>query len=459
MPIQSAAPAPPSSPPRRELRKVLWASWLGTSIEYYDFTLYTAMATLVLGPLFFNDLAPAVATIASLGVLAVGYVVRPLGAMIFGHVGDRFGRKTALVWTMIVMGGSSTLIGLLPTPQQIGQWAPVLLILLRVVQGIGVGGEWGGGALMAYEHADKTRRGFAGSVVNAGTPMGVLLSSGCLALFLTLPDSQFNSWGWRVPFLLSALLIAFALWLRLHVSESPAFAREVDTQAPAAHNRRLPLLRVLRHPRGVIVTLALSVFLFVDIALVNSFGLLWIVEAGQLPRSDALLAQTIAALVNVPCALFFGWLSDRIDRKLVVGTGLIGGALYSLPFLQLLQTGNLALTIAGYIAAIIFMSAVGGPISVLLSDQFDATSRYTGVSLGYQLAATIGGVAPLAFSGILAADTNTAAWWISAIVIGIGALSTAALRLSRTPINASGTPSVTPTPPPTTERVTETRHS
>ncbi|MBF4571868.1 MFS transporter [Herbiconiux sp. VKM Ac-1786] len=412
---------------KRELRKVLWSAWLGTAIEFYDFALYTAMATLVLGPLFFNNLDPLVATIASLSTLALGYIVRPLGAIIFGHFGDRLGRKVSLVVTMLLMGGATTAIGLLPTLDQIGQLAPILLIVLRILQGIGVGGEWGGAALMAYEHAPKERRGFAGSVVNAGTPAGVVLASGVLALFLLLPADQFNSWGWRVPFLLSALLVVFALWIRLKVSESPVFLQEVKENG----RDRVPLLRVLKSPFGAILTLLVAVSPFVYNSLVNSFGLLWAVEGGQLQRSDVLFAQTIAALANIPLALFFGWLSDRVGRKLVIGAGMVGAALYSMVFLLLLQSGNLGLTVLAYVGAVVFMAAMFGPISAFISELFSAKARYTGASLGYQLASTIGGLAPAIFSSFLVAGLGQTAVWVSAVMLGMGLLSLIFLLIAR----------------------------
>jgi MFS family permease len=418
-------PAGHESP--RGLRRVLWSSYLGTSIEFYDFALYTAMATLVLGPLFFGDLSPLVATVAALGTLAVGYIVRPLGAVVFGYLGDRYGRKTSLVLTMLVMGGATTAIGLLPTRAQIGETAPVLLILLRAVQGVGVGGEWGGAALMAFEHAPPRRRGFAGSVVNAGTPTGVVLASGVLALFLILPENDFATWGWRIPFLLSAVLVAFAIWIRLRLAESPVFEAEVRGQ----NTEVSPLVLVARNPRPAVLALLVALAPFAYNALVNSYALLWIVEGGGLARSQALLFQTVAALVNIPMALAFGALSDRAGRRRVIAIGMIGGVLYTGPFLYLLQTGNVGLTVLGYVVSVVFMGAMFGPISAFISELFDAKARYTGASLGYQLASTIGGIAPALFSALLATGIATAGRWVALIMAGLGAIGLIVLGQAR----------------------------
>ena len=224
-------PRPASTPPPtlgdpRQMRRVLFSSFLGSTVEFYDFLLYGTAAALVFGDLFFSNLTPAVATIASFGTLAAGYLARPVGGILFGHFGDRIGRKSMLVMTMTLMGVASFLIGLLPTYATIGWVAPVLLVLLRLVQGIAVGGEWGGAALMALEHASEKRRGFAGSFANMGAPAGAVLSTVVLAIVTQLPEEDFLSWGWRIPFLLSAVLVAVGLYVRLKVTESPLFELE-----------------------------------------------------------------------------------------------------------------------------------------------------------------------------------------------------------------------------------------
>ena len=239
------------------MRRVLFSSFLGSAVEFYDFLLYGTAAALVFGQLFFSDLTPVVATIASFGTLAVGYIVRPLGGVIFGHFGDRIGRKSMLVLTMTLMGAASFAIGLLPTYDTIGVLAPILLILLRLIQGFAVGGEWGGAALMALEHSDENKRGFSASFANMGAPAGAVLSTVVLAIVTLLPGDAFLSWGWRIPFLLTAVLVGIGLYVRLKVTESPLFEQEVITavavgeEAPADRRRapQQPHVRAAGHRR------------------------------------------------------------------------------------------------------------------------------------------------------------------------------------------------------------------
>ena len=245
----------PPSDRRAEYRRVLFSSYLGTTIEFYDFLLYGTAAAIVFPAVFFSGLDEFTGLLFSLGTFAAGYVARPLGGVIFGHYGDRIGRKKMLVVTMLVMGVASFLIGLVPGAATIGGWAAVILVLLRVAQGIAVGGEWGGAALMALEHSGGEKRGFAASFVNAGAPSGAVLGSLMLGLFSLLPQEQFLSWGWRIPFLLSAVLLGLGLWVRRQVSESPVFtAALAQAQEQEQTRESLPLLSVLRRPKAVILT-------------------------------------------------------------------------------------------------------------------------------------------------------------------------------------------------------------
>src|SRR5687767_9168838 len=235
--------------PKNSIRKVVFASLIGTAIEWYDFFLYGSAAALVFGPLFFPSEEPATGVLLAFGTYAVGFVARPVGGIIFGHYGDKIGRKSMLVLTLVIMGVATFLIGLLPTYEQVGAWAPAALVLLRVAQGFGVGGEWGGAVLMAVEHAPPGRRGFYGSWPQVGVPAGLLLSTGVFSLFTQLPDEQFLSWGWRVPFLLSIVLVGVGLVIRMRILETPAFLR-IKTQAAAA---RQPIVEVLvRYPKQVL---------------------------------------------------------------------------------------------------------------------------------------------------------------------------------------------------------------
>ena len=271
----------------QQMRRVLFSSFLGSAVEFYDFLLYGTAAALVFGQLFFSDLTPVVATIASFGTLAVGYIVRPLGGVIFGHFGDRIGRKSMLVLTMSIMGAASFAIGLLPTYQTIGILAPILLIVLRLIQGFAVGGEWGGAALMALEHSDEHKRGFSASFANMGAPAGAVLSTVVLAIVTLLPGDAFLSWGWRIPFLLSAVLVGIGLYVRLKVTESPLFEQEVIT-AVASEKKRLPIFDVLRNnPTSVLLGIGAGLGAFALQALMATFALTIGVENG-LSRSTVL---------------------------------------------------------------------------------------------------------------------------------------------------------------------------
>jgi len=411
----------------REYRKVLWASWLGTAVEFYDFALYTALAALVFGPLFFAGTSPIIGTIASLGTLAVGYVARPIGAIIFGHIGDKVGRKRGLILSMSVMGGATVLMGLLPTSAQVGPAAAILLVLLRIIQGIGVGGDWGGAGLMTYEHAPANRRGFAGSIVNAGTAAGVVLASGIAAPFFLLPKEQFEAWGWRAPLLLSIVIIGISLWMRTRISESPVFLREVK-DAPRV---RIPLLQVLRHPSRLMLALLASLGQFFFNSLINNFSLVWASTAGGVDRSQLLLFQAIANVLTIALTLTAGRISDRVGYKKVMLFGLIGGAVYAFAFLPLLSSGNLGLVALGFFVAQVFMSSIAGPITALVSGLFGSKHRYSGASLGYQLAATVGGLAPLIFASFLPLGLTTAMIWVPVIMAGVALISVVFLLIAR----------------------------
>lgn len=388
------------APARRHLRRVVFSSWLGSTIEYYDFLLYGTVASLVFNKLFFTDLSPLAATIASFGTFAVGYVARPLGGAIFGHYGDRVGRKAMLLVSMVMMGLSSSLIGLLPTHAQVGNWAPALLVILRLVQGVAVGGEWGGAALLTAEHAPAGRRGLLTSLVQIGGPTGTVLSTLVLTLFSTLPDEQFLSWGWRIPFLLSSLLLAVGLFVRLKVAESPLFT-EVREQSTTV---RRPLVEILRKPKpllqacfivfGATVTQALTSIFVINYASGIGYGRTEILISQLLNGISAVLAMPLAAA-----------LSDRFGRRPVLMGAALTLAVVAFPVFAMVRTGDtLLMFIALSVLAPLPMGALLGPIPALYSEMFGTRTRYTGVSMGYQLAAVIGGgFAPLIGASLLSA--------------------------------------------------------
>ncbi|MFC4466955.1 MFS transporter [Streptomyces xiangluensis] len=401
-PSPPASPPPPRSPESaRQLRRVALSGLLGTAVEFYDFLVYGTVAALVFGELFFPGADPAVGTIAAFGTFAAGYVARPLGGIVFGHFGDRLGRKSMLLLTMGLMGGASFLIGVLPTYETVGVWAPVMLITLRVVQGLAIGGEWGGATLMVVEHAGERRRGLWSSFTQMGAPLGSLLSSAVVTLVVTLPRDEFAAWGWRVPFLLSVVLLGVGLFVRLKVVESPLFA-EVKKERKES---RLPVVDVLRRPRPLLLACCVGIGAFTAQSLLTSYMIAYATGIGY-ARPQVLTALTVSAcvaLVVLPCA---SALSDRIGRRPVVLAGAIASAALAYPVVALVDSkspGLLILAIAlGHGVA---QSTMYGPLGALLTEMFGTRVRYTGASLGYQLATLVGaGFSPMIAGSLVAAD-------------------------------------------------------
>ncbi|WP_326665874.1 MFS transporter [Streptomyces canus] len=396
-------PSPTASERTRQLRRVALSGLLGTAVEFYDFLVYGTVAALVFGELFFPGADPAVGTIAAFGTFAAGYVARPIGGIVFGHFGDRLGRKNMLLLTMGLMGGASFLIGLLPTYDTIGVWAPVLLITLRVVQGIAIGGEWGGATLMVVEHAGERRRGLWSSFTQMGAPLGSLISAAVVALVSTLPKDQFAAWGWRVPFLLSVLLLGVGLFVRLKVVESPLFAEVKKDRAES----RLPILDVLRRPRPVLLACCVGIGAFTAQSLLTSYLISYATGIGY-ARPQVLTALTVSAavaLVVLPCA---SMLSDRIGRRPVVLTGAILSAATAFPVLALVDSKSSgALILAVVIGHGISQSLMYGPLGALFSEMFGTKVRYTGASLGYQGATLVGaGFSPMIAGSLVASSGN-----------------------------------------------------
>ena len=393
----------------QQMRRVLFSSFLGSAVEFYDFLLYGTAAALVFGQLFFSDLTPVVATIASFATLAVGYIVRPLGGIIFGHFGDRIGRKSMLVLTMSIMGAASFAIGLLPTYQTIGLLAPILLILLRLIQGFAVGGEWGGAALMALEHSDEKKRGFSASFANMGAPAGAVLSTVVLALVTLLPGDAFLSWGWRIPFLLSAVLVGIGLYVRLKVTESPLFEQEVITAVAVdpSVKKRLPIIDVLRNnPTSVLLGIGAGLGAFALQALMATFALTIGVQAG-LTRSTVLWLFAAGSLVQIFALPSYAALSDRIGRRPVMIAGSIAAIIAVYPILLLISSGNVLGVLLGFLIAMpLVQAAMYGPLAAFTTEIFATGNRYTGASLGYQLSSTLGGgFAPLLAATLVAGTT------------------------------------------------------
>ena len=390
----------------QQMRRVLFSSFLGSAVEFYDFLLYGTAAALVFGQLFFSDLTPVVATIASFATLAVGYIVRPLGGVIFGHFGDRIGRKSMLVLTMSIMGAASFAIGLLPTYQTIGILAPMLLIVLRLIQGFAVGGEWGGAALMALEHSDERKRGFSASFANMGAPAGAVLSTVVLAIVTLLPGDAFLSWGWRIPFLLSAVLVGIGLYVRLKVTESPLFEQEVITAVPD-EKKRLPIIDVLRNnPTSVLLGIGAGLGAFALQALMATFALTIGVQGG-LTRSTVLWLFAAGSFVQIFALPAYAALSDRIGRRPVMIAGCIAAIAAVYPVLLLIASGSVLGVLLGFLIAMpLVQAAMYGPLAAFTTEIFATGNRYTGASLGYQLSSTLGGgFAPLIAATLVAGTT------------------------------------------------------
>ena len=381
-------------------RRVQLSSFLGALIEWYDFYLYSFVAATVFNGLFFPTVDPATGVIASFATLAAGFVSRPLGALIFARLGDRSGRKRVLVITLLMMGLASALIGLLPTYKSIGLWAPILLVALRVIQGISAGGEFGGAVLMTVEHAEKGRRGLASSVAQIGLYAGILLANAVLFGASLLPSGDFTAWGWRIPFLGSFLLVAVALWIRLGIDESPVFE---EAKHEAALSKR-PVLDLLRMQwRSLLAVLLLMFGVATLSAFLTSFVPAYAVQSGFTPSQALALTLTAIALgvIVLPSAAA---LSDKVGRKKVVLAGGILMILASLITFPALGTKNLGVAILAVATLGIAHSTAYGPMAAWISELFPTSSRYSGVSIGYQIAALLGaGFFPIIGTSLLVA--------------------------------------------------------
>lgn len=387
---------------RKEARTVIASSYLGSTIEYYDFLLYATAAAVVFPKVFFSGMDDWVGVVAAYGTFAAGYVARPVGGIIFGHFGDQMGRKGMLIISMLVMGIASTLIGVVPDASVAGPWGAVLLVILRVCQGIAVGGEWGGAALMALEHSESGKRGFAASFVNAGAPTGAVLGTLIMGAFSALPNDQFLSWGWRVPFLLSFVLLGVGMFVRLKVSESPIFKAALEQEkAEKAQAEReairqglttkqaIPLLQVLRRPKTLIFTMLAGAAGFALQVVLATFSVTFAVSKGA-DRQGVLYAFAAASLLSIVFVILGGRLSDKLGRRPVMIGGLVLFIIYLVPMFSLLSSNNILLIFVAFAIGLMIHSTLFGPLAAFVSEQFGTTSRYTGASLGYQLATLLG---------------------------------------------------------------------
>ncbi|MCE9670058.1 MHS family MFS transporter [Myxococcus stipitatus] len=432
---------------RDSILKVAVASFIGTAIEWYDFFLYGTAAALVFNRLFFPSFDPLTGTMAAFGTFAVGFVARPLGGVVFGHYGDRLGRKAMLSATLMLMGVATFAVGLLPTYEHVGAWAPALLVLLRLVQGFGLGGEWGGAVLMAVEHAPAHRRGFYGSWPQMGAPAGLLVATAVFNVFSRLPEADFIAWGWRVPFLLSAVLIGMGVFIRLKVAESPVFRARPKQEEQAS----LPVLDALRqYPRQILLAMgarfAENGFFYIITTFVLSYG----TERLGLPRTTILNGVLVATAVHLVAIPTFGAASDRFGRRPIYLAGALGCGLMAFPFFWLVDTREAALITSAITLGIVAHAAMYGPQASFFSELFGTRVRYSAASLGYQLASVFaGGLSPFIATALLARSGGQS-WPVSLYMVVLAAITLVSVWLSaetfrarlteEAPGNAPGTP-------------------
>ena len=413
--------------PTQSIRTIILASFIGTAIEWYDFFIYGTAAALVFNRLFFPTFDPFVGTLSAFATFAVGFVARPLGGVVFGHFGDRVGRKTMLIYSLVIMGVATFATGLLPTYDTAGVWAPLLLVLMRTAQGIGLGGEWAGAVLMAVEHSPPERRGLAGSWVQMGALAGLLLSTLVFTLVTTfLTDDQFLAWGWRLPFLLSIVLIFVGLFIRLNIAETPAFAK----MKQRGTTERRPLFTVLRdYRRSTVLAIGMR---FAENALFYVFTV-FTLSYGQtqlgISRTTMLWGVTLAAFIGCFSVPFWGSLSDRWGRRRVYLFGALFSLVFAYPFFWLMNTQSVPLVwLAIVIGLNIGHDAMYGPQAAYFSELFGTRVRYSGASLAVQFSAVFaGGLAPLIATALLAWGGSAA---VAAYMVGMSALTVAATFLA-----------------------------
>ncbi|QYN17013.1 MFS transporter [Amycolatopsis sp. DSM 110486] len=412
---------PPGSAPA----KVVAASMIGTTLEFYDFIVYGTVAALVFNKQFFPAAAPGVGTLLALSTFAVGFLARPLGAALFGHLGDRVGRKRTLMLTLVIMGGATVAIGVLPPYAAIGYWAPLLLVVLRVLQGAAVGGEWGGAVLLIGEHTAKGRRGWATSFAQLGSPLGLLLSNGVVLGTVALAGSdRFASWAWRIPFLLSFVLIVIGVVLRRTVEESPVFQQMQVRQSTA----KSPVAEVLRrHWARLLLAIGVTVVSFGGYYVFTTVGLAY-VSLKKIPSSYGLYGTVIGAALTVPVILGSGALSDRVGRRPLYAVSAVLMAGWAFAFFPLLDTGSAAPVVIAFATGIVAWSVLYGAQGAFLSELFPSRVRYTGASIAYQVTGALGGLVPLLSLSLLQSLGTTVA--ISVFVALTAVVTLVALRLA-----------------------------
>ncbi|MED3995586.1 MFS transporter [Peribacillus frigoritolerans] len=410
---------------KKQMRRILIASLVGSSIEWFDYFLYGTVSALVFNQLFFVNEDPTIGLLLSYASFALAFFIRPFGGVIFSHIGDRIGRKKTLVLTLSLMGVATFGMGLLPTYQAVGIWAPILLITLRLVQGLGIGGEWGGALLLAVEYAPAKKRGLFGAIPQMGVTIGMLLGTVALSIMTLLPENAFMTWGWRIPFIFSALLVFFGLWIRKGIDETPSFKKVKESgEVP-----KLPIVETLKNYwREVLIAVGAKVVETAPFYIFSTFVVSYATANLGFSRTATLTAVMIATIITTILIPIMGNLSDKIGRKKLFIGGTIGMVLFAFPYFWLLQQKSVLLLI---VATVIGLGVIWAPITAVLgtmfSEIFDAKIRYTGITLGYQIGAALaGGTAPLVATALLDKFNNSyvpvALYIIFASVLSLAAI-------------------------------------
>ena len=415
------------------MQKVALTSLAGTSIEWYDFFLYGASAALIFPTVFFGETTPSTALILSLLTFAAGFIARPIGGIIFGHYGDKVGRKKTLVIALVLMGVSSTLIGVLPTYAMIGVAAPILLTTLRFAQGLAIGGQWGGAMLLVTESAPANQRGYYGAFAQAGVPVGVILAN--LAFIVTssmVSEESFFAWGWRIPFLASAILIGISMYIQLNLEDTKAFkeleaSRKVGTSVEIKSS---PIIEAIKkYPSKIVLAagafLSIQVTFYILIAFLLAYG----VASAEVTRDDMLIAVLIGSGIMIPFQFFFSAYSDRHGRRGVFMLGAILTAVWSFAIFPLVDTGNLWLIVLAISLGLVFVSMMYGPQAAFFTELFSTEVRYSGATLGYQFGAILGGAFAPTIAALLWNDYGII--WVS-VYIAFASLLTLISVLSLT---------------------------
>lgn len=400
--------------------RVAAASFIGTTVEFYDFLIYGTAAALVLNSQFFPSADPTVGTLAAFATYAVGFLARPLGGIVLGNMGDKVGRKKMLVFTIVLMGTATTLIGVLPTYAAIGVWAPILLILLRLLQGFGAGGEYAGAVVLSVEHGDQKRRGLAGAWAPTGFALATLLSTGVFQIATLLPDDAFHSWGWRVPFLLGSVLLIVGYFIRRSIDETAAYENAVEAeQAGAAQETKIPVLEAIRrNPRNFLVVIGARMAENGFAYLFPVFAVGFAVNTLGVPKNTTLLAVVIASAIQVVFIPIWAHVSDRIGRRPVYAAGALISVLWLVPFFLMLESLSTPLLILGFVVGLgILYPAMLAPQAAYFAELFDTRTRLSGFAFAREIGSVLaGGFLPLIATALIAAFGH---WWVIVVYLGI----------------------------------------